>query len=249
MIGNLIDRLPDNALLYRFCRRYVNHYNGDNNCDMHSNGELRWLREALPKCATVFDVGANVGEWAALAFGINPDLKIHCFEPSSATYRHLQSIGLAGDVFLNPFGLGATPCEMTLHLFSDEAGTNSIYRREGLNAVQTQTEQIRLDTLDAYCQRQQVEQIDLLKIDVEGHEFEVLKGSLAMLGRGLIQRIQFEYGGTYIDARILLKDMFDLLAKYRYRLYKIYPNSLRLIDRYDQCLENFQYSNWVALRD
>ena len=70
-----------------------------------------------------------------------------------------------------------------------------------------------------------------------------------MLNQGRIHRIQFEYGGTYIDARILLKDMFDLLTPYGYRLHKIYPNRLQPVERYDQRLENFQYQNWVALKN
>lgn len=70
-----------------------------------------------------------------------------------------------------------------------------------------------------------------------------------MLDQGRIHQIQFEYGGTYIDARILLKDLFDFLIPYGYRLYKIYPNELRPIECYDQRLENFQYQNWVALKN
>lgn len=249
MLRNFIDSLPSSSLFYRFCRRYVNRCNGENNDDMRKNGELRWLQETLPACKTVFDVGANVGEWTKLALGINPELQVHCFEPSSPTYQRLQSRGFADKVFLNQLGLSATNGELTLHVFSDGAGTNSVYRRDGLNMNQAQTEQIRMETLDSYCKRMQVQEIDLLKIDVEGHELDVLKGAHEMLIKGRIHRIQFEYGGTYIDARILLKDMFDLLILYGYRLYKIYPNKLRSVERYAQQLENFQYQNWVALKN
>lgn len=94
-----------------------------------------------------------------------------------------------------------------------------------------------------------MQQIDLLKLDVEGHELDVLKGAKHMLAQGQIKRIHFEYGGTYIDARILLKNFFDLLLPLGYRCYKIYPNSLHLVERYDQVLENFQYSNWLAIKN
>jgi len=235
-------------MIFSIFRRYINRYNSENNSDMRTNGELRLLQEVLPDCATIFDVGANVGEWTELALDINPDLKIHCFEPSVATFRALQSRGIKGAVVLNHLGLGAYLGEKTLYVFADKAGTNSVYRREGLNNSQAQTEQIRMDTLDSYCQRKQIQHIDFLKLDVEGHELYVLNGALAMLNHGRIRRIQFEYGGTYIDAHILLKDIFDLLVPCGYLLYKIYPNALHPIERYDQCLENFQYSNWVAVR-
>ena len=249
VLTSLIDHLPASRLIFRICRHYVNVYKSENNADIHTNGELHLLKTVLPRCLVAFDVGANVGDWAALALGINPGLSVHCFEPSASTYKLLNTRGLCGSVVLNHLGLGATPEPKTLHVFSDGAGTNSIYQREGLNAAQTKSEQIQLDTLDAYCKLLQVRQIDFLKLDVEGHELDVLKGAKCMLTQGHIKRIQFEYGGTYIDARILLKDMFDLLVPHGYKLYKVYPNSLQLAERYEQVLENFQYANWVAIKN
>jgi len=247
--GKWVDALPANALLYRFCKRYVDHYHGENNPDMRSNGELCWLRQVIPQCEIVFDVGANVGNWTALALSLNPALHVHCFEPSAATFQRLQARAFGSDrVSLNPLGLSASAGEMTLHLFGEAAGTNSLYRREGLPIEQTQTEQIQLDTLDAYCQRESVTRIDLLKLDVEGHELRVLQGAGRMLSEGKILRVQFEYGGSYIDARVLLKDVFELLSSHRYRLHKIYPRELRPVEHYEQRLENFQYQNWVAIR-
>lgn len=247
-IKTFVDRLPISNPLYRFCRRYVNRYDGQNNADMRSNGELHWLREVLPTCSTVFDVGANVGEWTTFALGINPKLSVHCFEPSQATYCLLEAQAFGGDVILNQKGLGALSGECSLYVYAEGAGSNSIYQRTALNLAQTHTEQIQVETLDEYCERQHITNIDFLKIDVEGHELDVLKGAIVMLAKGRIRRIQFEYGGTYIDARILLKDMFDLLISYGYQIYKIYPDGLRLVQRYDQRLENFQYQNFAALK-
>src|SRR6185503_3798072 len=86
--------LPDNDLLYRFCRRYVERYNGDNNGDMRTNGELGLLQKVLPGAQTVFDVGANVGSWVGVALTINGVARYHCFEPSATTWRALVGGGL-----------------------------------------------------------------------------------------------------------------------------------------------------------
>ena len=64
--------IPMNGFIYRFCKRYVDYYKGENNSDMLSNGELRFLKCVLPKCKIVFDVGANIGKWTYLAKNINP---------------------------------------------------------------------------------------------------------------------------------------------------------------------------------
>lgn len=243
----LVNLLPRSTVIHRLCRRYVNYYNGDNNCDIRSNGEWRWMKEVIPECTTVFDVGANIGDWTDMALHFNRLLTVHCFEPCSTTFDQLQKRNFGQGVILNQSALGDHSGEAPIHIFDECSGTNSLYRRQGLGAVQKQTEIIRVDTIDAYCQRNDIGQIDLLKIDVEGHELMALKGGTGMLGEGRIKRIQFEYGGTFIDASIWLKDMFEFLKAYGFLLYKVYPDEIRHIDRYRQELETFQQSNWVAL--
>jgi len=245
----LLALLPYNKFIYRAAKHYVDRQNGENDDNMQTNGELWFMRSVLPQCSIVFDVGANVGDWTALALGINPRQKIHCFEPSKATFQRLQV--RAGAIY-NNFGLSSAPGEMELWVFDEGSGTNSLYKRQGLQDGYGSTEQqrkevVRMDTLDAYCRRVGVQTIDLMKVDVEGHELEVFKGAKEMLAHKSIQRIQFEYGGCHIDSRVLLKDLFDFFQSYDYSLCKMFSHELRHIPRYDQRLENFQYQNWVAL--
>jgi FkbM family methyltransferase len=244
---------PDDERLYRLCRHYVDRYNGENNDDIHTNGELRFMRQTLGNCHTVFDVGANVGEWAALALSLNPTVNLHCFEPSKPTYQRLAAKAFPSNVALNNFGLGSAREERTLHVFENGSGLNSIYKRQGLEdgwglATQQRTEAIWLDTIDHYCRERSIKSIDFLKVDVEGHELEVLRGASGTLVQGQIKTIQFEYGGCNIDSRVLLKDIFEFFRPFAYNFYKIYPHELRKIQRYDQRLENFQYQNWVVMR-
>ncbi len=249
--GQFLAKLPRNAFIYRICKSYVNHFNGENNDDIHNNGELRLMHDVLPQCEIVFDVGANIGEWAALALSVNPRLQVHCFEPSAITIKRLQTRGVG--TICNNFGLSSVPGETTLWVFAEGAGTNSVYRRHGLEdgwglTEQKMQETVRMDTLDAYCQRLGIQAIDFMKADVEGHELEVFKGAVGMLSQGKIKHIQFEYGGCNIDSRVLLKDFFDFFEPYGYTFYKILPRELLRIPRYDQRLENFQHQNWMAVR-
>lgn len=244
---------PYNRTLYRLCKRYCDRYNAENNSDLCTNGELRFMQRMLPSCQTVFDVGANTGDWTARALRINPRLRVHCFEPSRTTYQRLVARGLPDSVICNGFGLSSAPGTRMLHVFSAGAGMNSLYRREGLEdahglSPQENTEAVEVDTLDRYCNERNILSIDFLKLDVEGHELEVCKGALGMLGTGRIKFVQFEYGGCNIDARVLLKDLFLFFDQLDYALYKIYPDCLVEQTRYDQRLETFQYQNWVAVK-
>ena len=238
--------------IFSLCKRYVNRYNGENNDNIKTNGEMRLMRSVLPHCKIVFDVGANSGDWTDLALKINPNLKIHCFEPSSKTFQRLKTRDFGKKIILNNFGLSSIAKDLPLYVFEEGAGLNSLYMRRGLEDgygrnSQSKTELIRVETLDGYCQQANISFIDFLKVDVEGHELEVFKGGLKLLSQGKIKQIQFEYGGCNIDAGVLLKDLFDFFIPYQYTFYQVYPKCLRHILRYDQRLENYQYKNFLII--
>lgn len=242
----------DNRLLYRLCKRYADRYNSENDVNMETNGELRLMRQILPKCHTVFDIGANVGHWATLALQINPSLNLHCFEPSRTTYQQLMGNPFPSNVVCNNFGLSSVPHEANLLVFDDGSGLNSLYRRQGLEegwglAPQEREEVVHLETVDIYCSCSKIQAVDFIKVDVEGHELEVFKGMRNMLASEQIGAVQFEYGGCNIDARVLLKDLFDFFKPFAYTFYKIYPHTLQRAYRYDQRHENFQYQNWIVI--
>jgi hypothetical protein len=86
-----------------------------------------------------------------------------------------------------------------------------------------------------------------MKLDVEGHELDVLRGAHAMLSSARIEAVQFEYGGTYLDAGVRLADVFDLLAASSYELYKLVPWGLVRVTGVHRREEAFQLSNFVGL--
>jgi len=182
---------------------------------MHRNGELHLMKDIFRhlSCLTVFDVGANIGEWTELALRINPNLNIHCFEPSSITFKKLKSRNFKGNIIYNNFGLSSTTKQKKLYIFGECDGKNSLHIRSGLEEgwglkEQQTTETVKLETLDKYCNQYGIQEIDFMKLDVEGHEFEVLRGATEMISKFKIKRIQFEYGRSHIASRVFLKDFF-----------------------------------------
>jgi hypothetical protein len=80
---------------------------------------------------------------------------------------------------------------------------------------------VKVDTLDAFCARELVELIDLLKLDVEGLEEATLTGAKRLLDAGAVGAVSFEIShvplaGSGRDARAV----FDLLADAGYRSYE-----------------------------
>jgi FkbM family methyltransferase len=192
-------------------------------------------------------VGANVGDWTAAALHINPRVEIHCFEPHPATFAVLKGRSNAGNVHYNPVGLGESPSEMDLQIYGDTDGMNSLYVRSAPIGVQGR-QRVTLTSIDEYCRINNIGRIDLLKIDVEGHEFAVLRGARQALSDRRIAMAQFEYGGTFIDSHTFLRDIWEYLKDVQpsFEFYKIVRNGVLHVPKYDPRLDDFKYSNWVV---
>lgn len=244
---------PRDLALYKACRDYAAHFDGENDLDGYTNGEYRVLATLLPECRTVFDVGANRGDWSDAALAVNPALELHAFEPGAAGYAALAARKLPASVRRNQVGLGAVAEQRELYALGPDTQLGSLYRRTGLEddyKIETPEhgEPVTITTLDAYCAAAGVAAIDYLKIDTEGHDLQVLRGGAALFARRAVRFVQFEYGNGNIESRDLLKDFFAFFAQTGYNLHKIHAEGYSHYPRYNVRLENFQYQNWLAVR-
>lgn len=102
-------------------------------------------------------------------------------------------------------------------------------------------------TGDSYCRREGIDRIDLLKVDTEGHDLAVLQGFDGMLSTGRVDVVQFEFTLYAVYARTWLRDFYDMLTPYGYRIGKLYPTWVAWRD-YDAHDERFLRCNFVAVR-
>jgi len=205
----------------------------------------------------IFDVGANKGNFAKMALSVlrrEDGLTIHCFEPSKYTYNLLKQ-NLAGktQVILNNIGLGKEQGEFNLYYDEPGSGIASLTKRnlDYMGLKFNHCERVSIDTVIHYCEEKNIDFIDLLKIDVEGHELDVLDGAVNMFRKKSIGKVSFEFGGCNIDTRTFFKDFFCYFQKYHYRLYRITPFGYFFpIDSYKETYEQFRTTNFLAiLRD
>ena len=225
----------------------------------YQSGEEYILREVIKSVLKrepeiIFDVGANVGEYAGQLAGYFPGAKIYCFEPLPNNYESLvhNTTGLNTTNILTAVGSG----EGTLKLHIGEDNTNgqmATAHRESLETVfsfvgkKIDTIEVPLTTLDIFCGNT-IKRIDFLKIDVEGHEYEVLKGAANLLKADKISIIQFEFNEFNIFSRTFMFDFYQVLKKYT--LYRVMPqNKIRPMGPYNSALEIFRYQNILAIHN
>jgi FkbM family methyltransferase len=211
---------------------------------------LRYIQKKIPFNSTplLMDVGANKGDYSVLILNIfGEKCKLMAFEPAKDMYEALSKRLLGTQALSFPFGLGSSSGTFQLYRHPDKPGLSSVYNRNltHLNMNLSQTESITLDTLEAFCNARNITFIDFLKIDVEGHELEVLKGAGKLLSNCQIRFIQFEFGGCNLDSRTYLRDFFMLLNE-SYRIYRIVTDGLHPLANYYEILECFTTTNFLA---
>lgn len=243
---NTIGLLPRSTFLYKVCHIYLRHYFGFNWGLGFDDGELWLVAQMLgsnPEL-TVFDVGANIGDWTLGVLGRYPGAHVHAFEPSPDIYMRMVARVSAMNVKLNPVGVGAK--HGSLEFF--EYGTSAISSfHPRADSLPKKTHKVDMVSIADYCQETQVNHIDFLKIDTEGHDFYVLQGAEPLLKNQQVDVIQFEYGPANIDAGILLKDILGYLQSLPYHLFRLYPRYLLPVSNYSKELENFISVNYVLI--
>lgn len=99
-----------------------------------------------------------------------------------------------------------------------------------LASISDQAETIELTTLDKFCHSRNIKFIDLLKIDVEGHELGVLRGAKNMLSSNSIHFIYAEciFEPDNSSPHTLFESLRHYLSGYNYCLFACYQESFYL---------------------
>jgi len=224
---------------------------------VESSGEryvIKYIKDAQGgnSSITVFDVGANVGDFAYTVQNIlGQSATIFCFEPKKSTFDALKMrFSDVENPKLFNFGFGNKQETVTLYFDRDpeKSGLASVYPRnlDHFGIYLKEQETIQLTTIDTFCQENDINNINFLKMDVEGHEISVLNGAKRMINADAITNILFEFGGCNIDSRTFFQDFYYLL-KDKYHIYRVLQDGLFPISEYREIYEIFLTTNFLAV--
>jgi len=212
-------------------------------CNGDYEPEETELLLAFAERGSVFiDVGANVG-WYALNMARQwggQGLKIYAFEPITSNYtqlrRNIEINDLADVIKVFPVALGEADGGARFFIPEDMPGGASIVELHP--SMASRQEVCPVATLDAVLADEGVGRVDILKCDVEGAEFNVLKGAKGVLARDrpvLLLELLRKYSKAF---GYHPNDVFRYLAAMGYEAFAIgkgVPRAIAAVD--DETIE------------
>tara|TARA_B100000427_G_scaffold327287_1_gene337688 strand:+ start:971 stop:1711 length:741 start_codon:yes stop_codon:yes gene_type:complete len=180
----------------------------------------------------IFDIGAYIGDTIDLFKSSFPGSYIHAFEPFDESFYSLENrFGKNDEIALNNLAVGDCSEEKTRMYITNNRGSSSLLKPEkGANSfwdgnplLIEKELKVGTITIDHYCHKNNIEKINILKIDVQGNEIKVLKGAEGMLERKRIKLIFTEISiAPNYKEQSSIDELIRLLKNYQYKIFNFF---------------------------
>lgn len=180
----------------------------------------------------IFDVGTNKGQTIRVLKKINSNVRIFGFEPNRLHYKKLLHSKIK-NLFMYNYGCSDVNKKLLFNEnILDESSTfevvdinskwlakNAAILGKNKNELIKNTYYVKCIRLSDFILEESIKEIDLIKIDVEGHETNVLRG-LFYKKSSSIKYIQLESHNDDLYARKKNNDIDKMMKENGYFLYQ-----------------------------
>ena len=155
----------------------------------------RYLRPGM----VVLDIGAHIGEYTIRASElVGASGQVHAFEPNPVMFRYLERNAARSpldNIIVQQAAVADKQGKMEFAIQSEPSISSLVPGADQLARAPVQTIAVPVQTLDAYCVEYGLEQVDFIKIDIEGAELLAFKGAKSLLSQaaGIAPAIYFEF--------------------------------------------------------
>ncbi|MBB3188404.1 FkbM family methyltransferase [Microbacter margulisiae] len=213
--------------------------------------EIMFLRKFLSPGDCFYDIGANIGLYTLYAANIvGIQGTVYAFEPAPSTFSRLEKniqLNSYSNVILENIGLSNSKEILPFHLSTNGYDAwNSFANLNELN--NSNITNVHTITLDEYDETNQIQHIDLMKIDVEGWELNVLKGASKLLASTEAPVLLVEFTETNaFAAGYYCGELFDYVKSFGYNWYSYDKDTNRL--QLQEKKLHYPYENIIAIKD
>jgi FkbM family methyltransferase len=182
------------------------------------------IEERLSQCAAnpVFlDIGANIGLFSLPLAHRQPGTRVFGFEPhpsNAKCFRESIRINAFKNVGLTEAALGNATGKVSLFLDeTDSGGHTTVAENLWNNRAETRGLTVESILLDDFVRQNQIENIDVIKMDVQGAEDEVLKGGAQALKKFLPDLLIEAQHEKVFQESALISTLNEISPSYRFR--------------------------------
>lgn len=199
----------------------------------HSLNAIKFLDAFLRPEMTLADIGANIGEVTLCAAKRAATGKVLSFEPSPAIFAQLsRNVALNRFSHVELFNIGLYDREDILPFYVEEENLFGM-ANEGLGTVfgvtkDKQESVVRLRRLDDIAREVGLQRLDVLKVDVEGAEWMVLRGAEQCIRRFRPVIVAESSAGNFEKAGYAPKDLYNYLESLGYEIRNLDDRSTHL---------------------
>lgn len=201
----------------------------ENNCSCDAGPMMSALKEVINDNDIAFDIGANIGitsMWMS-----KKSKQVYAFEPEAknlSRFKHNIHINGIENVRIIEKAVTFESVTVCLNLY-ESYGHHSL----STSHLSTPKGKVLVDavSLSDFCRAENINKIDLIKIDVEGFEYEVLLGAEELLATNSIKFIVFEHSPALLRKQGRdMSQVIDLLFKYGYTIYRLNHEQINKVD-------------------
>jgi FkbM family methyltransferase len=215
-------------LIQAFAHKFGYHVLSKNSISGDMTLFLKGIKGRGLQVNNILDIGANRADWSEMASNIFPNAAFYLIEPQEELKPDLEHFFKThkGQYFLG--GAGSENGELTLSVWDDLAGS-SFLLPEGAESGKPQRK-VPIFAMDFLVSENKMPIPDICKIDVQGFEIEVLKGSEKLFGKTdifILEASLFRYSPN----QPLLHEVIDFMVKKGYVIYDFAGFANRPLDK------------------
>ena len=140
----------------------------------------------------IFDVGSHYGNEALSLDDYFPLSQIYSFEANPIPFEVLKNkTKQRKNIFINKIFMSKESIDVPIDFFIDKKSdlVGSAYPETQMTKTTSSKIKVNTDTIDNFCKKNNLDSIDILRLDINGYELEALKGATKMLGEKKINYI------------------------------------------------------------
>jgi len=213
--------------------------------------EIVFIKKFIKKGDVLIDIGSNIGLFSLHASKIVGDTgKVFAIEPTPITFKRLvENINLNQFNNIKTFNIGLSNKRETLRFNISNDGHDAWNSFADLFELENSTSvEIEVNTIDNLIKENNVNHIDLIKLDVEGWEKFVLEGGEELLKMDDTPAFMIEFTEeNAFSAGYYCGEIYDFLKNYDYEWYTYDAKNNELNKEVKKL--HYPYNNLIAVKN